>query len=230
MQYMNNRANREYYIYIVISETPTKFGQVIRRFAKIKYNHASIAFEEDLTHLYSFGRYQQKNPLNAGLIREYPERFTLRCHSCINVRIYRVPVTKAQYTLGKSRVLEIRHDPEGYLYNLLSVLSYPILKGFHTYKAYSCAEFTAHMLRHMGILNEPEKMSCEYTPEALGERIKDRLLFEGNLLDYWTGAPEVRNDFFGNPGYRKTARTSCALPLRLLYRKLRFGNRFAAVI
>jgi hypothetical protein len=227
---MITRANRDYYVYIVISETPTKFGSVIRKFAKIKYNHASIAFEEDLKHLYSFGRYQQKNPLNAGLIREYPERFTLNCYTRVNVRIYRVPVTKEQYTLGKSRVLEIRHDPEGYLYNLLSVLSYPVLKGFHTYKAYSCAEFTAHMLRYMGILNESKKKNCEYTPEEIGAHFRDRLFFEGNLLDYWTDAPEVQNNFFGNPGYTKTAQTSCALPVRLLYRKLRFRNKFAAVI
>jgi hypothetical protein len=230
MIHTHPRANRDYCIYLVLTETPTKFGSVIRKFAKIQYNHASIAFEEDLKYLYSFGRHQHKNPLNAGLVREYPDRFTLKRHSRVNVRIFRIPVTKTQYTLGKSRILEIRHDPEGYLYNLFSVLSYPVLKGFHTYKAYSCAEFTAHMLRYMGVLDEQGKQSCEYTPEELGNYFKDKLYFEGNLLDYWTDAPEVRNDFFGEPGYTMTAKTSCVLPFRLLYRKLRFRNKFAAVI
>jgi hypothetical protein len=230
MQTDHRRHHRDYDIYLVLSETPTKFGSVIRRFAKITYNHASVAFEKDLRHLYSFGRRQHKNPLDAGLIREYPDRFTLKRHSRINVRIYRIPVTKAQYALGKSRILEINHDPEGYLYNLFSVLTYPVLKGFHTYKAYSCAEFVAHMLHYMGILRDTEKQCSEYTPEELGAAFKDRLFFEGNLLDYWTDAPEVRHHFFENPGYRVTAKTCCVLPVRLLYRKIRFGNRFAAVL
>ena len=228
MTHSARNEHREYCIYLVISETPTKFGSVIRKFAHIKYNHASIAFDENLRRLYSFGRRQYKNPLNAGLIREYPERFTLRRFSRINVRIYRIPVTREQYLQGKSRILEIRHDRDGYLYNLFSVLSFPLLKGFHTYKAFSCAEFAAHMLRTVGLELDAGKQSCEFTPEEIGSRFNDLLFFEGNLLDYWKSAPAVPNDFFSDPGYLRTARTSCSLPMRLLYRKLRFGNRFAA--
>jgi hypothetical protein len=221
--------DRDYYIYIVISQTPTKFGQVIRRFAHIRYNHASIAFEADLRHLYSFGRKQHKNPLNAGLVREYPERFTLRQYSSVNVRIFRIPVTKEQYTLGKSRILEIKHDREGYLYNLFSVLSYPVLKGFQTYKAFSCAEFVAHMIRYIGISIAPDKQDYELTPEEIGDRMGAWQFFEGNLLDYWTHAPAVTHNFFGHPGYRQTAKTSLVLPVRLLYRKIRFRNKHAAM-
>lgn len=222
--------DREYYIYIVISETPTEFGRMIRKFAKIKYNHASIAFDENLKQLYSFGRHQYKNPLNAGLVKEYPERFTLRRFSRINVRIYRVPVTKEQYTLGKSRILEIKHDSDGYLYNLFSVLSFPVLKGFHTYKAYSCAEFVAHMVRTMGIELDSDKQNCEYTPEEIGRHINSCLFFEGNLLDYCREDEPIAGNFFDNPGYRQTAKTSCVLPAKLLYRKIRFRNKFAAIL
>lgn len=221
---------RAYYIYLVISETPTKFGRVIRKFAHIQYNHASIAFDENLRQLYSFGRRQYKNPLNAGLIREYPERFTLRRHSRVNVRIYKIPVSKEQYKLGKRRILEIRHDRDGYLYNLFSVLSFPLLKGFHTYKAYSCAEFSAHMLRTIGFELDASRQNCTYTPEDIGDYFRDCLLFEGNLLDYWTGAPSVSNDFFGNPGFVRTMRTSSILSVKLLFRKLLFGNKFADIM
>ena len=231
MPLKNYRTKRDYYIYLVISETPTEFGKLIRRFGKIKYNHASIAFDEDLRYLYSFGRRQYKNPMNAGLVREYPDRFTLRRFSRINVRIYKVPVTKDQYLQAKSRILEIKHDDDGYLYNLFSVLSYPLLRRcFHTYKSFTCAEFVAHMMRHVGIFREPDKFSCDYTPEDIGERVKDWLFFDGNLLDYWTHAPDVRHHFFDKPGYTQTAKTYCALPVRLLYRKIRFRNKYAAVM
>ncbi len=219
---------RDYYIYIVISETPTKFGNVIRRFANIQYNHASIAFDEKLKQLYSFGRRQYRNPLDAGLIKEYPDRFSLRQFPCVNVRIYKVPVTKQQYIIGKRRILEIKHDADGYLYNLFSVLSYPILKGFQTYKAYSCAEFTAHMIRTMGIELTPEKRNCEFTPQEIGEQISNCLMFEGNLLDYCKTPPLTKCNFFDNPGYRRRAKTSVVLVFTLLYRMMRFKASFAA--
>ncbi len=225
----NSHDSRQYYIYIVISETPTEFGRLIRKFAKIKYNHASIAFDQELQQLYSFGRRQYKNPLNAGLIKEYPERFTLRRYSHVNVRIFKIPVTKEQYTLGKSRILEIKHDREGYLFNLFSILCYPVLRqGFPTYKAYTCAEFVAHMSRVMGIGMDPDKLNCEYTPEEIGRHVSDWLFFEGNLLDYCTSAPIPTGNFFDNPGYTQTAKTYCALPVKLLYRKIRFRKKLAA--
>jgi hypothetical protein len=230
MLHKNDHDNREYYIYIVISETPTEFGRLIRKFAKIQYNHASIAFDAELKQLYSFGRRQYKNPLNAGLIKEYPERFTLQRFPRINVSIYKIPVTKEQYTLGKSRLLEIKHDADGYIYNLFSVLSYPFLKGIHTYKAYTCAEFVVHMVRLMGINLDPAKLNCKFTPDEIGRYVKDWLIFEGNLLEYCSPVPNATGNFFDNPGYRQTARTSCAIPVRLLYRKIRFRNKFAAVM
>jgi hypothetical protein len=222
-----HRICSQHYIYIVLSETPTKFGSVIRRFAKIKYNHASIAFDEMLLHLFSFGRRQYKNPLNAGLIKEYPDRFSLKKHTNVNVRIYKVPVTEEQYKAGKRRIFEIMTDPEGYLYNLFSVLSYPILRGFHTYKAYSCVEFVAHMLRHMGTGLDSDKPNCEFTPEEIGTHYSGYLYYEGNLLDYCEKVPYTTGFFFERPKRIYTAKTSCKLPIILLYRKLRYGNRFA---
>jgi hypothetical protein len=223
--------NKQHYIYIVLSETPTKFGSAIRRLGHIKYNHASIAFDEKLRHLFSFGRRQYKNPLNAGLIKEYPERFTLRKYTNVNVQIYKVPVTEEQYKTGKKRILEIMTDPEGYLYNLFSVLLYPILgDGFPTYKAYTCAEFVAHMIRIMGIGLDACKLDCEYTPEAIGGHIESHLFFEGNLLDYCAETPYYTGFFFEQPKKIHTAKTSCKLPLILLYRKLRYRNKYAEAI
>jgi hypothetical protein len=226
----SSACTHQHYIYIVLSETPTKFGSVIRRFAKIQYNHASIAFDEKLLHLFSFGRRQYKNPLNAGLIKEYPERFTLRKHKSVNVRIYKVQVTEEQFKAGKKRILEIMTDRDGYLYNLFSVLSYPILRGFHTYKAYSCVEFVAHMLRHMGIGLNSEKSNCEFTPEEIGDHFVNDLFFEGNLLDYCDETPYSTEFFFERPKRIQTAKTSCKLPVILLYRKLRYRNKYAEAI
>ena len=213
----------DHYIYLVISETPSKFGKMIRRFARITYNHASIAFDEDLKQLYSFGRRQNKVPLDAGLVLEYPERFSLRKASRVNVRIYKIPVSQRQYLAGKQRLREIAHDPEGYLYNLYSVLSFPLLRGFQTYKAYSCAEFSAHLLRHMNVLTDTWKPEYTYTPEEIADSIGLDVYFEGNLLDFCL-AGTTRTGFFEPPRYSKAVGITFYVLFSLLYRKIRYRN------
>ena len=223
-----NRERRDYYIYVVLSKTPTKFGGAIRRLAGIEYNHASIAFDSQLKQLYSFARRQYKNPLDAGLVREHFDTFSLRRVAQVDVRIYKIPVTREQYLNGKSRILEIKHDTDGYLYNLFSVLFYPFTKGFETYKAYTCAEFVAHMIRTMGIELMPGKLDCAYTPQAIGDCIHDSLLYEGNLLEYCQMPPR-KSIFFDRPGYRRKAKTSAVLVFTLLFRMLRFNGAIVKI-
>lgn len=218
-----NQEEREYDIYIVLSQTPTRFGGAIRKLGRIQYNHASIAFDRELRQLYSFARRQYKNPLDAGLVREQTEWFSLRRFERVDVRIYKIPVTREQYLKGKHRILEIMHDADGYIYNLFSVLFFPFTKGFETYKAYSCAEFVAHMIRTMDIELTPAKLACAFTPQELGESMAGLLMFEGNLLEYCR-MPPGKERFFDRPGYRRTAKTSVVLVFTLLYRKFRFRN------
>jgi len=216
-----NGKEFEHYIFLIISETPSRFGRVIRFFTKTKYNHASLAFDEGLRQLYSFGRRQNKVPLNAGLVKEYPERFSLGKVDCVNVRIYKIPVTRNQYLRGKRRIKQIMDDPDGYLYNLFSVLSYPIFHGFHTYKAYSCAEFVAHMLDYMGVVLDGNKCEYEYTPQEIAESLDTQIVFEGNLLEYCNYEHSVPEYFFKNPRYFSATYITCTVIARLLYRKLR---------
>ena len=224
---VQGRDAREYYIYIMLSQTPSKFGRVIRKLDGSEYNHASISFDDKLSQLYSFGRYRNSNPVHAGMVKEYLERFTLMKESSVKTSIYEVPVTKEQYLQGKKRILEIKHDKEGYLYNLFSVLSYPIFHGFHTYKAYTCAEFVAHMMTVMGIPVSETEGIHSVTPQQLSDNMGGRLIFRGNLLEYWSERQAVINDFFDDTRYRAVAAKSISVALRLLYRRIRYRNKFA---
>ena len=225
--FSSGRDARKYHIYIVLSQTPSKFGRIIRRLDGSEYNHASISFDDKLNQLYSFGRYRNSNPVHAGIVKEYLERFTLMKVSTIKTRIYEVQVTKDQYLLGKKRILEIKHDREGYLYNLFSVLSYPLFHGFHTYKAYTCAEFVAHMLTVMGISVGETEGIHSVTPQYLSDTVEGSLVFQGNLLDYWLERQAVENDFFDETRYREVAVKSCSIAVRLIYRRIRYRNKFA---
>lgn len=209
------------YVYIVISQTTSRFGGMIRKVLGCYYNHASIAFDEKLENLYSFGRFKQRMPLLAGLIKEYPARFLVGKQQQVPVCIYQIPITEEQYRNGLKRIQEISEDEDEYLYNLFSVLSYPLSGGFATYKAYSCVEFVAHMVHYMNIPLTVKKPAYAYTPEELGRALNQNIYYEGNLLEYCHGNIGDASQFFAQPELLPETAKSAEIFGRLLFRVAR---------
>lgn len=179
------------YIYIIISQTATRFGYALRKVGRVTYNHAAIALDADLQEWYSFARKQHKTALIGGMVKESVERYTLRKRSYVQVTIFRIPVTNEQYTELQKQIDWIWQDEE-YKYNLFSVLTYPITKGFSVYKAYSCIEFVMTMMKRLGY--DLQKPIPEYTPDDLLQMFEDCIWFQGNLLDYKSA--DLRDDVY----------------------------------
>lgn len=57
-------------IYLLLTDTGTLFSKLIKCYTKKPYNHASIAFDGELSTVYSFGRKKPKNPFCADLFRK----------------------------------------------------------------------------------------------------------------------------------------------------------------
>ena len=119
------------YIYVLLTRTPTKFGSLIRKIAKQQYNHASIALDDKFNHVYAFARKKHNTPLVAGLVRESLDRFTLKTEEPVPAVIFRIPVKSEQYAFI-SNLINNMLDNTDYVYNLFSVLSQPVFKGFAT--------------------------------------------------------------------------------------------------
>lgn len=211
-------AHKQYYVYIMLSQTQTGFARTIRKITGNTYSHSSIAFDADLKHMYGFARYRSRVPVVAGLVREYPERFTLNKVKNVPVRIYRIPVTKTQYMIGARSIRHVMRDRESYMYNLYSVLTYPLFRGIRTYKAFTCSEFIVFLLTIMGVPMRLSKHAYQYTPEQLIDVLRDYdVVFEGNLLDY-ADASEHRPAFFRSPNYVRDGISSAYYLARLAYR------------
>lgn len=169
------------HLYIVISKTATRFGYMLRKVGKVKYNHAAVALDPELNEMYSFARKQYKTPLIVGMVKENVERYTLRKSSDIQVVIFKIPVTQEQYDDVNKMIQDMWNDRE-YLYNLFSVLTWPVTKGFAIYKAYSCIEFTMTVMERTGYtLTKP---AYQYTPDELLDLFSEYIYFQGNILDY----------------------------------------------
>ena len=220
------------YIYLVLSRTPSRFGKMIRFVSGASFNHASISFDKNLSKLYSFGRRKNNTPINAGLVKEYPERFSLNKVDCVEIRIYKIPVSREQYELGKKRLHQIMKD-ETYLYNLYSVLLFPVFKGFYTYKAYTCVEFVLDMLNSMKISIQTDKPGYKYLPDDIMQILNYPIVFEGNMLEYECSQINDTGTFFdpiiSTREHFYATGISVMILSRLAYRKVRYSHRLSKI-
>ena len=168
-------------IYVLLSRTETGFAKTLRTIGRLEYNHSAIALDKDLRELYSFARSEQYGWLTARLVRETTDRYLVNAKDDIPIKVYKIPVTQDQYEWVRDTIQEIRNDPK-YMYNLFSVLTYPLFGGFHTYKAFSCSEFVTYVLKHIGF--NIRKPLHRYRPDDLQPLLKHYLCYEGKLLSF----------------------------------------------
>ncbi len=168
-------------IYLVISRTQTKFARCIRYFGDVKYNHSAIGLDKELKELYAFSRPQHRAIFLGHLVRETLDRYTLKKECSVPVIIFKIPVTETQHQNISDYIHDIACDPE-YMYNLFSVLTYPLTQGFSTYKTFNCTEFAAHVLKKLDYpLDQP---AYRYKPDDFLDILKDNIVFDGDLREY----------------------------------------------
>ena len=180
------------YIYVIISSTYTNFARTIRTVGRVKYNHASISLDEGLHDIYGFGRQKHAALFTGKLVKENISRFTLDKVQNVDVSIFRIPVTEKQYD-DISEFIKCVYEDREYMYNLFSVLTYPLTKGFSVYKAFTCIEFIMYLLTRIGM--EFDKPLYAYKPDDLLELLGDDLFYQGNLLEYVNEKKAVTNYF-----------------------------------
>ncbi|MBE5958946.1 MAG: hypothetical protein E7254_08830 [Lachnospiraceae bacterium] len=170
----------QHYFNIIVSRTQTKFASCIRHFGNMTYNHTSVYLDDDVNNIYAFARPEHFSIFKGTLVKESLDRFTLRRNQPVPVKVLRFEITEEQYSEIQAIIYNIYNDPE-YIYNLFSVISYPITKGFDTYKAYSCIEFSMTLLKKLGY--QFEKPIPRYKPDDLIEMFKDNIYKSCDIRD-----------------------------------------------
>lgn len=168
-------------VYFMISATHTRFARLIRRFGGTRYNHASIALDPELKELYAFARPNKNAVFLAHLIHEQLFYYSRGKYPCINVVIFKIDVSQEQYDEIRNIIHEVQEDRE-YVYNLFSVLTYPVTRGFGVHKAFSCIEFAIYLLVKLGIC--PAGELYRYKPDDLLRILEPYVWYTGNLLEY----------------------------------------------
>jgi len=167
-------------IYILLTDTGTLFTKMIKLYTRKPYNHASIALDNELMRVYSFGRKKHRNPFIGGFVKEDVRKGLFRHANCA---IYRLKVTDGQYERMVSFIRNIEENKHRYRYNLIGLLSFIIHKQINRENAFFCSQFVATVLQECGIIKFEKKLSF-MTPYDLQQAANLCLVYQGRLADF----------------------------------------------
>ena len=177
-------------IYIVTSQTGTKFSRFLHLFNRAEYNHASIAMDGSLDILYSFGRQCLWLPIASGFVREKPGRGIYRRYQDTQCAVYRVTVTEEQYLCLREVICRFEEEEWNYRYNFLGLLTIMAGIPFHRRHRFVCSQFVAFVLRESGIWR-PEKDVFLIRPQDFSAIPGAQLVYQGRLNDYAAQRPRL---------------------------------------
>ena len=171
------------YIYVILTQSLTKPGKIIQKFTGGKYSHASISLDKDLNEMYSFARFKYHTPLVAGFTKESITSLSLGRDEGVDVKIFRVPVTKAQYTKLERNIEYFKANSARYKYNLFGLIFYLTPFEFNIRDTYICTEFVSKCVADLGI-KKKKLWKNRISPDEMINALNEYEYYCGSLLEY----------------------------------------------
>lgn len=176
--------NDLYPVFIVLSYTNTAFGNIINKVKHSNYSHASIAFESDLEHLYSFNA-ASENKLGgisyesiSGYLKQYKDS---------RIKVLAVFVNKQQKARIHAKLDYYIANASKTKYSISNLFNIVLNRAKDTNWSLSmiCSQFVDSILRAVNI--DLTNKSSNLVAPADFERVKDNkvyLMYEGYIRDY----------------------------------------------
>jgi hypothetical protein len=184
---VNIDIDKKYYVYVVLSRSPTMLSQAIHILKQDKYTHASLSLDKNLEHMFSFGRRWTSNPFVGSFNHENLEGGIYKACSNLPSVVIEIPVSQAQYCDIFDQVQAFLQDRHKYRYNYLGLIGNLIGKIYENGNCFFCSEFVYHVLNKCNICDFGIPRSF-VRPQDL-TRLNGTIIYKGNLKKY---APYVQ--------------------------------------
>lgn len=170
-------------IYIVLSQTGTMLSKIVRLYTGDMYNHASIALDKELRHMYSFGRINPYNPVIGGFVKESPTSGTFKRFYNTDVVIIELEIDADKYDAIKEGLEEMYGHKEDYHYNYKGLFLAAFGKPRHKVGCYYCSEFVHEFCCNYDI-DLGKSRNQVVKPMDLIDVPGGRVIYEGKLRSY----------------------------------------------
>lgn len=166
--------------YILLTDTRSVLTRLIRLYTKEPYNHASIAFDPELTEVYSFGRKSERNPFIGGFVKEDLKSRLLVEANCA---IYSFEATEEQLEKMREYVREMAKRKNQYRYNFLGLFGFIINRPIDRKNHFFCSQFVASVLAEGHVLMFSKPLAL-IAPSDFRNLVNLELVYQGRLMDY----------------------------------------------
>ncbi len=195
-------------LYLMISQTGTGMGRMIRAVSRYPYNHVSLSLDPALRQWVSFARYSENMPLYGGFICESPERY-LASGRDVSVRIFRLEIQESHAQRLETLFAQAGSRDFRLIYNTYDAIASTLHCRFPIPNAYTCLSFACTVL----------ELPCR-TIRDLDRYLSPLLYYEGPLSTLATDSGSRTDDYFRRlgmlRGYWNTARHFALLSGRIV--------------
>lgn len=168
-------------IYIILTHTGTSLSKLIKKYTKDEFSHVSIALDEELQEMYSFGRLHPYSPIWAGFVHEHIDSGTFKRFYNTKAKIYSLNVTKEQYDIVKRNIEKIEENKDKYTFNIVGLLAVGLHKKIGKENSFYCAEFVKHLIEKAQI---DMKLPLIIRPEHFKNMDNLQEIYSGLLREY----------------------------------------------
>ena len=152
----NIRENAMKTIYILLTRSGTLLSNLVYTFTGANYTHASIAFDEDLSCLYSSTRKNGYTMFPAGPSREYLNRGVFKLRGDAPCALYALKVSEEAYCRAKRRADHMMAHGRLYRFNTLGLLLCGLHIRWNRRRHYFCSQFVSEVLEKSGSMELPK--------------------------------------------------------------------------
>lgn len=169
--------------YIMLSDTGSVLNRLIKFYTKSPYNHVSLALDEELNEMYSFGRKFARNPLIGGFVREYTDRGTYAYLKNTTCMICKMEITEEQYHNLIKNLDKFKKRKRRYYYNIFGIITVLLHIPIKIPYGYVCTHFVAHVYEKSGVKLFNKKSTLVSTVDFYNLGNVD-VIYEGKLSEF----------------------------------------------
>ena len=167
-------------IYIVLTNTDTIVSKAIKLYTKDPFTHVSLSLDNNLEHMYSFGRKNAYLPIPGGFVHENTKWGSFKRFKNTKSKIIELEVTKEQFEKIELLVNDINNHKSKYKYTILGLLLAALGINYTNDHKYYCSSFVYHILTESGISLDFDEI---VKPNDFSS-IDGKTIFTGYLREY----------------------------------------------
>lgn len=173
------------HIYIVLTYTGSILSKLIKYWLKHDYTHSSIALDENLEEMYSFGRIYPRNPIFAGFVKENALVGTFKRFKNTTAMVLKVEITPEEYEKVQYELEGFKNSDIFLRYDMLGLILGIFNKKYNRQNAYYCSEFVKEILEvaELDLSGLPKIVR----PQDYAELGFVNKVYEGKLAEYLCG-------------------------------------------